>query len=266
MNKRAPLDATDVDAVEEANFISGIFNYCDRWCDGCAFTSRCRVYAEENEGPDDPESRDITNAKFWRKLESIFKQAHQMIADWAEENGIDLSAIDTEAAMEEQRRQLDDAENHPLGVAATNYAKAVSEWFKEEFEQPQTFDDSGSQETDADQTDETDDAREVIHWYQFQIGAKIMRGLMSRSDEEEDELDDDYPKDSDGSIKVALIAMDRSISAWRIMQIALPEKADSIVPSLVALEKLRQGTEQAFPQARDFIRPGFDEVSDDLIA
>ena len=26
-------------------FIVGIFNYCDRWCERCPFTSRCRLFA-----------------------------------------------------------------------------------------------------------------------------------------------------------------------------------------------------------------------------
>ena len=111
----------------------------------------------------------------------------------------------------------------------------------------------------------TSEASEVIHWYQYQIAAKIIRGLMGRKDEEEEQWEEDIPKDSDGSIKVALIAMDRSISAWRIMQMSLADRADSIVPMLVALERLRQATEQTFPEAKDFIRPGFDEISDQLI-
>jgi hypothetical protein len=39
-------------------FIVGIFNYCDRWCERCPLTSRCRVFAtlaeidfEEGNGP-----------------------------------------------------------------------------------------------------------------------------------------------------------------------------------------------------------------------
>jgi hypothetical protein len=37
-------------------FIVGIFNYCDRWCERCAFTSRCRVFADvaEMEASHDP--------------------------------------------------------------------------------------------------------------------------------------------------------------------------------------------------------------------
>ena len=66
--------------------------------------------------------------------------------------------------------------------------------------------------------------------------------------------------DSDGSAKIALIAIDRSLSAWRVMQSSFAEKASTIMPMLLELERLRRGTEQLFPQARDFIRPGFDEV------
>src|SRR5881227_4341768 len=63
----------------ERDFISGIYNYCDRWCEKCPFTSRCRVYATEaaDMDLDDPEVHDINNEKFWRKLESIFREAHE---------------------------------------------------------------------------------------------------------------------------------------------------------------------------------------------
>ena len=32
---------------DEHGFIPGVFNYCDRWCERCPFSSRCRVYAIE---------------------------------------------------------------------------------------------------------------------------------------------------------------------------------------------------------------------------
>lgn len=40
----------------------------------------------------------------------------------------------------------------------------------------------------------------------------------------------------------------------------LPESADSIIPMILELERLRQRAELRFPKARDFLRPGFDEV------
>ncbi|MCB0550950.1 MAG: hypothetical protein KDD19_25495 [Phaeodactylibacter sp.] len=34
--------------MQQSN-IPGIYNYCDRWCERCSFTSRCLLYAQEQE-------------------------------------------------------------------------------------------------------------------------------------------------------------------------------------------------------------------------
>jgi hypothetical protein len=59
---------------------------------------------------------------------------------------------------------------------------------------------------------------------------------------------------------VALIGIDRSIAAWRLVQLSLPDRLDSIVPLILQLERLRKRVEKSFPEARDFVRPGFDEL------
>jgi hypothetical protein len=254
-----------IDLADNPEFISGIYNYCDRWCERCPFTSRCLVYAMENEETDDPAGSDIRNAEFWQKLGSIFQQAREMISAWAEENGVDLSAASLEPEIQEHHRKLRGAEDHELCVAAKDYAASVNEWFAEEILEVQGADDRVAADADESENDEmVNDATEVIHWYQYQIAAKTVRALMSRRNEEEENAED-LPKDSDGSIKVALIAIDRSISGWRLMQIARPNRAESVTPLLLALERLRQITEQTFPEARDFIRPGFDENPDDPV-
>ena len=45
-------------------FILGIYNYCDRWCETCAFTSRCRVFAvcAELEARHDPVLKAVADA------------------------------------------------------------------------------------------------------------------------------------------------------------------------------------------------------------
>ncbi|HJU93808.1 MAG TPA: hypothetical protein VJ656_12795 [Pyrinomonadaceae bacterium] len=233
---------TLTELANNPNLISGIYNYCDRWCERCPLTSRCLVYATEQEEDDSPESRDIHNEAFWKKLASIFQETRQLIADWATEAGIDLKEPEPEdEARHRRRRQLVD--NHPLTKAGKKYANAASDWFR-----------ALDQSIDAD----FEDACEVIQWYQYQIAVKTMRALSARKEELEEDLD--LPKDSDGSTKVALIGIDRSIAAWRMMQLALPERADSIVPLILQLEMLRTRLEHAFPEARDFIRPGFDEI------
>jgi hypothetical protein len=67
-----------------------------------------------------------------------------------------------------------------------------------------------------------------------------------------------FPKDSDGSAKIALIAVDRSIAAWGQMHQRLPQREDDILDILVHLDRLRRKTETVFPNARAFVRPAFD--------
>jgi hypothetical protein len=254
------------DLAGNPNFISGIYNYCDRWCERCHFTARCGVYAAEEADPDnDPFSRDISNAAFWQKLSSIFKETQEMISEWAEENGVDLSEEALAPTRELQEKQRKDTRKHPLAKAAEKYAFDVSEWFEKEFRPVDVISDLPPQSEDAKESeDDVNDYVEVVRWYQFFIAAKMIRGLMSRIDED-DYLAAEDPRDSDGSAKAALIAIDRSASAWKLMCDLRPENAESIHGLLFQLEKLRSGAEREFPNARDFIRPGFDEPTLDLL-
>jgi hypothetical protein len=267
--------------------ISGIYNYCDRWCERCPFTARCLVFATEKADDDaaDPEVHDINSAKFWSRLESIFKEAHEMILEWAEEAGLDPEAFEDEATLSDREQQRQDAKQHELSLSARRYAEMVQRWFTEEFAvEEHVHDDTTGKSKNTEDDIDISDAIEVIRWYQFFVAAKVFRALMGLGDRLADddldaddifadtELDDDEGEldvigdDSDGSAKIALIALDRSSSAWRVMQNSLPEKADSIRPILLELERLRRTAEQTFPQARDFIRPGFDEVISEFVS
>ena len=274
----------------ERDFISGIYNYCDRWCEKCPFTSRCRVYATEaaDEDLDDPEVHDINNEKFWRKLESIFREAHEKIAAWAEETGVDLESIESQAAVAEHEQREQEADEHQLAELARQYAMTVQQWFAEEFITEQNVHDEMM--VDADGAPEIDVARaaEVLRWYQFFVAAKVIRALMGRTrsdrtlvetnagddpfagavEEDEDDFDaagDYVQEDGNGSAKIALIAIDRSMAAWHAMEMCLPGKSDSIAPIVAELERMRWLLEEEFPDARGFIRPGFDEADTELV-
>jgi hypothetical protein len=269
------------------DLISGIYNYCDRWCERCPFTARCLVFATEKaDGAfDDSEIDDVNNAKFWQKLESTFKQVRQMIVEWAEEEGIDLEALEGEVLLAEREQQREDAKEHRLSLSARRYARMVQEWFEQELAiERSVHDDTTGTVNSAEEDIDVSDAIEVVRWYQFFIPSKIFRALIgferqtsagepvpdnvgqaavSAEDEELMEISGNH---SDGSAKIALIAIDRSLNAWRILQRSLPEKTDSILPMLVKLDRLRQATEAVFPRARDFIRPGFDETQSEFVS
>ena len=230
------------------DLISGVYNYCDRWCERCPLTSRCLVYATEQDDNDLFESHDLRNEAFWKKLAAIFLETRDLITAWANSAGVDLAeSCEENEFRHKRRRQLVD--NHPLTTAGKKYANAASDWFRE-------FD----QTIEISNSEMLEDAREVIQWYQYQIAVKTIRALSGRKEElEEDPAIVDFPKDSDGSAKVAMIGIDRSMAGWRMMQLSLPERAESIVPLILQLERLRRRLEKSFPEARDFVRPGFDE-------
>lgn len=233
------------------DLISGIYNYCDRWCERCPLTSRCLVYATENElsENDEIENNDIRNAEFWHTLSNTLTEVRALIPVWANE----ALNLNDPADQQKVRRQSRAVDNHPLAKTGKQYANAASNWFRE---LDQAIDITTNVATEKLQPFE--DAREVIHWYQYQIAVKTMRALSARN--EDDSEDNDVPKDSDGSAKVALIAIDRSIAAWRLIQLSLSDRAESIVPLILHLERLRTKLEESFPEARDFIRPGFDQL------
>lgn len=185
-----------------------------------------------------------------------------MLSKWAEEEGIDLTTLTDAAGVIRSERRLNDWTAHPLAVAGQDYASAVTDWFNEVSISIGSAEDAHANTYD-ELVEQIRQASEVIHWYQFQIAVKTIRALSSRGDEEDPDgwtTDESLAKDSDGSAKVALLGVDRSIGAWRLMQLSLPERAEMVTPLLVQLERLRNATEREFPAARDFIRPGFDEI------
>src|SRR5574338_917874 len=107
---------TLTELANNPDLISGIYNFCDRWCQRCPLTSRCLVYATEQEDNDSPQNRDLRNESFWRKLSVIFQETRELIADWARQAGVDFNTtLEDDYGRPKRKRQLVD--NHPLTKA-----------------------------------------------------------------------------------------------------------------------------------------------------
>lgn len=255
------------DLAEDPRFISGIYNYCDRWCERCPFSTRCLLYAmEKADDADDPADRDLNNEAFWKKLHQTFEMTKEMLLHMAQEQGIDLSKVDEQevakrAARREQSKSLQPAPE------AERYLKMVDQWFDSE---KKLFQEKGKNlasmalmglegsDPAGDARDITD-AVEIIRWYQHQIYVKLRRALSSEAEDESAEDQDSIQTDANGSVKVALIGIDRSIAAWAGLQAHFTDKADAILDILVHLDRLRRKAEERFPHARKFKRAGFDD-------
>ena len=250
--------------------IPGIYNYCDRWCERCPFTSRCLNFEMSDEKSGDLKDNDISNEVFWQKLSETLQETLSMLKEMAEERGIDLDDLDVEDDEEFENPFDDKPIVHMTIHLAKSYINTVEDWFNENVH---IFEDDAGQwasisapEANSSESRQDTvtfiDSVEVIRWYQHQIYVKLQRAIHS-SQNEEFEIQNGFPKDSDGSTKVALIGMDRSISAWGKMRKYFPDQTENILNIMAHLDRLRRRTEQKFPAARNFLRPGFDEIDSD---
>jgi hypothetical protein len=200
----------------------------------------------------DPETRDIRNEAFWRKLSGILEETLELLRETGKKWGIDLESLDSVSDTESMRANDEAAENHLICRAAKSYSKMVEDWFREI---ERLFFEAAIVANDGVNLEE---AFEVIRWYQYFIAAKVTRAIQGKMEEEEERCDE-FPSDSDGSAKIALIAIDRSIGAWAVIPHYNPY-AEGVLEIISFLDRLRQAVEETFPRARSFIRPGFDRI------
>lgn len=247
--------------AQDSRFIAGIYNYCDRWCERCGLADRCMTFAMEQEEAAREGGRPGDARAFWKRFDSALAATRELVDELAKEQGIQFDSRQLAEAGRQEKLRHETAESHPIARAAFAYDEAVDEWFtagqellrekeREILEQVRL-----GVERVKDEVANLTDVVEIIRWYQPQIYVKAMRALDADRDAE---ARSSQPRDSDGSAKVALIAMDRSIAAWLRMKEFFPDKTDSILTMLVQLDRLRRATKQEFPEARTFVRPGFD--------
>lgn len=250
--------------ASDSRYIEGVYNYCDRWCERCPLTARCLNYAIAEEEFGVHGNHDLENAAFWDTLKDMFELTLGMLSEWAEEHGVDLDDIDMEAAAAAEQQRREHAHSHPLSQAAEAYTERAETWFAAETDRFAEREDElktlvtlgvGGDEP-FDEADGINDAVEVVQWYRHQIHVKLMRALSQWFDDPDEAAC--VQSDANGSVKVALIGMDRSLAAWGALREFFPGCADEVLDILIDLDRLRRQTEQAFPQARAFIRPGFD--------
>jgi hypothetical protein len=201
---------------------------------------------EQEEGAD-PKAHDIRNEAFWRKLSDIFGKTMELLEETAKQWGIDLKNPDMEDE-ESSAAKKDAARTHVVSRAAESYAKMVDDWFKGK-EDLFFFAMAAVPDVDV----KIEEAVEVIRWYQFFIAAKVMRAIRGSMEER------GTYSDSDGSAKVALIGIDRSIAAWGVIPRHNRFYREEVFEIIAFLDLLKQAVEETFPGAKLFIRPGLDE-------
>jgi hypothetical protein len=231
------------------NYIDFISSYCDRWCERCAFTERCSAYAVHiatamcdgdfaaglelavGVAPPHTDEERERREQFLEELEDL-APTQEEAAEWERE-------------IEEQEERLDEL---PMTTAAETAWILAQGWL-----------DNHRETLSAKGRPQLAEALKVAAWDCLFIPVKLHRAMHGRDSFQRGVADEDpVQNDWNGTAKVALISIARSIDAWDVLADATADPDARHVSD--SLRRLRIEVEAGFPDAWKFIRPGFDAV------
>ena len=228
-----------LNSIQDRDFIPSIHNYCDRWCNMCSLRSQCSAYYFEKELPDSRENSESGKSSI-EGVKHIFELTQDILKGILEENSIDFEL--PRSTTDNFFPEIPENEQKVLDFAK-EYAFSASDWLKE------------FPEERISAIHELMEPVNVISYYHTFIPSKLARAFFGRVSCPED---DPIQNDSNGSAKVALMAIEKSLNSWAHLLKHQKVNEEVILQHCVKLEKLKQNVQRFFPYAQKFVRPGFD--------
>ncbi|RAK02101.1 hypothetical protein LX87_00216 [Larkinella arboricola] len=245
---------------EEVELIPNIYNYCDSWCERCPFTKRCQNFAKQHPEGLKQSSMDAET------LVSRLMETLELTKNYVEK-ARQQRVLPEHRAIEEETKAVAPAKEsagNPLTALCDDYLRQTAAWLKQEknlLEQAghqQAFETNLGLRTEQEAIDllnKLKDAWEIIKWYRTLIPVKVVSALQVNSGLNRTPTLQAY---FNGKAKLVLVSVDQSLLAWHTLLENYPEKTDDVLDMLVLLGRIRQQMEEAFPEARNFQRPGLD--------
>lgn len=246
--------------MNEENFISGIYNHCDRWCERCIFNDKCRLYFNEKKQFNALEDKE----DFLKIVSQNFEKTLNMLKEIADEKGIDLDNLEDDGSFEIEEQKSEAARKHPLSKKAYDYSDKVMKWFKSN-SHLNVFKNKYLKNIDLgielDESDKAirmiDEASNIIQWYQFQIHVKLASAINSYP--HDPEFENEMENMHHSSAKIALIGVENSIKAWHSMMQYTENEEDFIIDTVLMLQNIKAQIHKKFPLLQKYKRPFFND-------
>lgn len=240
--------------------ISGIFNYCDRWCEKCDYTDRCRLFQKEaerniqhilnDEDPNDPKV-------FVKDIAESLSEALTMLKEQMEDADIsenDIEEFDEINFEESLSDQNDDTVNNLIRHADEVFI-SVDKYFKD-------YSNSDSNKSTSLSTEKklNEESIQILFWYSPQIAVKtrmcvggkrkLERFKSSESREFEEEI-------LNVNSRIAFTGIKKCCEALYHLSELDPDSV-ALYSLLSLTNKLKDDFAEEFPQVFTYKRPYFD--------
>jgi len=243
---------------EKKEYIDGIFNYCNRWCEKCKFTSNCRTFSIESR----IYTHEILNDGQLPEAKDIIKHELKEFENEIEEFDFD---VEVDLDLTEEREEIFDL--HPKEKKEYEIEKLADEYFRKVhsflkiMDEKFNFTEADNQKKKEPKFQMLFENFEIISWYHMFIMVKIKRAIRGKSNlkigmDEFENIIESY--DMNGTAKIAAIGIKESQKALNNLLSFVKECSSEIEDKLVLLGKILNLLDKEFPDYKNFIRPGFD--------
>lgn len=235
----------------DSKLIPGIYNYCDRRCERCAFTDRCLQFLERRL----EQTEAGAGTSVGRVVVQSLERSLDMLQIIGRRLGVDLiqgpdlepqADWAPEPAGAEPVQQVATPDADPLVVSAREYA--ITTWpilralrpILEARGEPSLL-----------------EAMDTLEASCTNISAKVFRAVWNSL--EAGFNPSDVQNDANGSAKIAKLMIDEARQSWRTLMERGRATSDGVPARLVRLlDDLDAAIRARFPDAMAFVRPGFD--------
>ena len=219
-------------------FIVGVFNYCDRWCERCPLTHRCRLFADQAEFEFEFEHGPLTERKAVRDGRKLQETLERLDLDLKEFEGDLRSGSDSGGGLPDDLESA--TEPDPCVVV-----NAVA--LREKLKRVRQSEDPVVRL-----------AMETIEHFMILVPMKMMRALTQVERQKTVGLQ----SDANGSGKVALLGLEKMKAAWQSLVDTRHVTGEDAEPFLGEIARLTRNIERSLPSVRAFVRPGLDELAE----
>ncbi len=249
---------------KEGNYIPGIYNYCDRWCERCPFNKQCQNFQIQSDIDFDDENLNV-NA-FAMLIQRNLKDAVEMLEKIANETGIDWEEVKKGTKSESYIPPKFSTSQKTIQSLSKQYYKKAQFWLEsnEELVKEKEVEINRKNQIGINVEKEVAELNEAfsnIYYYLEFIDPKIRRAIEGLHDEWTMSLAP-IQNDATGTAKIAMIAIEKSLASWNYIRNQIPDIDDDALDILVNLSQMLEGMKKEFPNVNEFIRPGFDEMGD----